>query len=86
MHHRLVTGRVTMRMKLAQYVTDGTCRFLVFRGSQQTEFRHRIDDAALHRFQAITDMRQRAVENDVHGIIQVGLLGKGLQRQLSMPS
>ncbi len=68
-------------MKLAQHVTDRTRRFLVLGSRRQAEFGHGIDDAPLHRFQTVTDMRQCAVENDIHGIIQVGLLGKGLQRQ-----
>jgi hypothetical protein len=82
MHHGLVAGGIAVRVKLAEHVTDGARGFLVLGCCRQAQFGHGVDDAPLHRLQPVADMRQRAVENDVHGVIQVGLLGKGLQRQL----
>jgi hypothetical protein len=54
----------------------------VLAGGAQAEFAHRIDDAPLHRLETVTDIRQGAVEDHVHRIIEIGLLGEGAQRQL----
>ncbi len=80
-HHGLVAGAVAVGMELAQHVTDGARRFLELGACRQAQFGHGIDDAPLHRLEAITDVRQGAVEDDVHGVIQVRLFGKGAQRQ-----
>ena len=60
-----------MRVVFAEHVADGTSGFLVLGIGRQPEFGHGVDDTPLHRFQAIADVRQGPVENDVHGIIQV---------------
>ena len=52
-------------MELAEDVAHGTCRFLELGGRVEPELRHRVDDAPLHRFQAVADVRQGPVENDV---------------------
>lgn len=75
-----------MRVIHTQHVTHGAGRFLVLRIRAQPQFRHRIDDASLHRLQAIGNMRQGAIENDVHGIVQVRLLGEILERELFVGS
>ena len=36
------------------------------------EFGHRVDDASLHRLETVGDVRQRAVEHDVHRVVEVG--------------
>ena len=46
----------------------------------RAELAHRVDDAPLHGLQAVRDLRQRAVEDHVHGVIEVGLLGEGPER------
>ncbi len=65
-----------MRMKLAEHVTDGTCGLLVLGVGAQAEFAHGIDDAPLHRLQTVADMRQCAIHDHVHGVVEVGLLGE----------
>ena len=70
-----------MGMEFTQHVTHGAGGFLVLGGGFQAQFGHGVHDAALHRFQAVADVRQRAVEDDVHGIIQVGTLGIFFQRK-----
>ena len=72
-HHGLVAGGVTVRMKFADHITHGACRFLVLGSGRQTQLAHRINDAPLHRFEAVADMRQRPVQHHVHGVIQIGL-------------
>ena len=80
-HHGLVAGRVTVRVVFAQHVTHGPGGFLVLGQCRQAQFGHGIDDSPLYGLEAITDMRQCTVENDVHGIIQVRLFGVFLERE-----
>ena len=79
-HHGLVAGRVAVRVELAEHVADGARRLLVLGIGIQPQFAHGVDDASLHRLQAVADMRQGAVHDHVHGIIQIGLLGELGQR------
>lgn len=69
-----------MRVELAEHVADGARRLLVLGIGIQPQFAHGVDDASLHRFQAVADMRQGAVHDHVHGIVQIGLLGELGQR------
>ena len=69
-------------MVLADDITHRARRFLVLGGSIEAQLAHRIDDASLHRLQTIADEGQGAVQHHVHGVIEVGLLGIFLQRNL----
>ena len=80
-HHGLVTGGVAVRMEFAEHVAHGARRFLVLAGGAEPEFRHRVNDAPLHRLETVADVRQRAIEDDVHGVVQVRLLGERGERQ-----
>ena len=71
-----------MRVKFADNIAHCARRFFWLRPGGQAQFAHRIDNPALHRLQAVAEMRQRAIENHVHRIIEIGLLGKILQRNL----
>src|SRR5690606_37753060 len=75
-HHGLVAGRVAVGVELAEHVADGPRGFLVFRIGVQAEFAHGVDDAPLHGLETVTDVRQRAVHDHVHGIVEVSLLGE----------
>ena len=75
-HHGFVAGRVAVGVELTQHVTDGARGFFVLGVSVQAQLAHGVDDAPLHRLQAVADMRQGAVHDHVHGIVEVGLLGK----------
>ncbi len=80
-HHRLVAGAVAVGMELAQHVADGTRRLLVLGAGIEGQLAHGVDDAPLHRLHAVADMRQRPVEDDVHRIVEVRLLGVLAQRE-----
>ena len=45
-------------------------------GRAQAQLRHRVHDPALHRLQPVGDVRQRPVEDDVHGVVEVRLVGE----------
>jgi hypothetical protein len=68
-------------MELADHVADGARRFLRFLARGQAQLAHRVDDAPLHRLQAVGDVRQGAVQDHVHRVVEVGLLREFPQRQ-----
>ena len=68
-----------MRVKFTQHIPDRACGFFVLGTGRQAKFGHRVNNPALHRFEAVTNMRQGAIKNDIHGIIQVRLFGKTAQ-------
>ena len=56
-------------------MTSPTVRadFFGFDVRPEPQLRHRVDDAALHRLEAVRDVRQGAVEDDVHRVVEVRL-------------
>ncbi len=76
-HHGFVTGAVAVGVVLTQHVTHGTGGLLVLGQRRQTQLAHGVDDAPLHGLEAVTDMRQGPIHDDVHGVVQVSLFGKG---------
>src|SRR4026208_1902302 len=80
-HQRLVARRVAVRVELADDVADCARRLLVLGRRRQPELAHRIDDAALSGLQAVADVRQRAIEDDVHRVVEVRLLREDLERE-----
>ncbi len=71
-----------MGVVFTQHVTDGTRRFFVLGIGLQSQLGHGVDDAPLHRLQAVADIGQGAVQDDVHRVVEVRLLGEVLQGQL----
>ena len=58
-------------MEFAEHVTDGTGGFLELGPCRKPQLRHGVDNPSLYRFESVADVRQSAIENDVHGVIQV---------------
>ena len=79
-HHGLVAGRIAVRMELADHVADGPRGFLRLGAGGQAQLAHCVDDATLHRLEAVGDVRQCAIEHDVHRVVQIRLLGEHPQR------
>ncbi len=75
-HHGFVASRVAMGVELAEHVADGARRLLVFGIGIEPQLAHGIDDASLHRLEAVADVRQGPVHDHVHGIVEVGLFGE----------
>src|SRR5256885_15499802 len=67
-------------MELAEDIPDGARGLLVLGARRQPELAHGVHDAPLYRLQPVAECRQRAIENDVHRVIEIGLLGEGAQR------
>jgi hypothetical protein len=70
-----------VRVELADHVADGARRLLGLVPGRQAELAHGVDDAPLHRLEAVGDVRQGAVEDDVHRVVEVRLLGELGERQ-----
>src|SRR5438105_4813577 len=79
-HHRLVAGRVAVGVELAEHIAHGARGLLVLRDRREPELAHGVDDAPLYRLQPVAERRQRAVQNDVHRVVEIGLLGEGGER------
>jgi hypothetical protein len=71
-----------MRVVFADHVADGARGFLRLGAGVEAELAHRIDDAALHRLEAVAEEGQGAVEHDVHRIVEVGAFGVFAQGDL----
>jgi len=72
-HDGVVNRCITVRVIFTDHVTDHAGRLFVSFVPVIPQHIHRIKHAAMHRFQAITDVRQRTSYDDTHGIVQVGL-------------
>src|SRR5690606_7483831 len=66
----------------ADDVADRPRGLLVLGAGIQAQLAHRVDDAALDRLQAVADVGQRPVEDDVHRVVEVGLLRERTKRDL----
>ena len=80
-HHGLVAGGLAVRMELAEHVAHRARRLDVLGCRREAKFGHGVDDAPLHRLQAVADVRQGAVVDDVHRIVEVRPFRVGAQRQ-----
>ncbi len=69
----LVDRAIAVWMVLTDHVTDDTGRFFVRFVEVVPQFAHGIQDAAMDRFEAIADIRQRASHDYAHGIIEIRL-------------
>ena len=58
---------------------------LAAHGGAEAQLRHRVHDPALHRLQAVRDVGQRPVEDDVHGVVEVRLGGELAHRPFVGP-
>ena len=81
-HHGLVAGRITVGVELAYHVADGTGGFLELRRRLQAQLGHGVDDTSLHWLEAVAEIRQGAVVDDIHRIVEISLLGVATQCEL----
>jgi hypothetical protein len=79
-HECLVERRVAMRVIAAHNVADDLRAFAVLRVSRQILLPHRVEDAALHRLQAVAHIRQRAGGNHRQRVIEIPTLRRFVER------
>jgi len=59
-------------MVLTQHFADDSGGFFIRGVGAVAQVQHRVEDAAVHRLQAVAHIRQGARDNDAHGVIQIG--------------
>ena len=70
-----------MGMKFSDDVADGAGRLLEFGRRAESQLGHGVDDSSLHRLEPVADVRQRAIEDDVHRIVEVRLAREDADRR-----
>ena len=71
--HRLVDREVTVRVVLADDLADRPGRLLVRAVGEDAALVHRVEDAAVHRLQAVSDVGQGARGDDRHRVLDEAL-------------
>ena len=71
-HQRVVDRLIAVRMIFTHHVADDARRLAVRLVPLETVLVHRVENAAMHRLQAVAHIRQRARHDDAHGVIEVG--------------
>ena len=71
-HHGHIDRTIAMRVVFTDHLTDDTRRLAVGLVPGIAAFVHRMQDAAVHRLQAVAGIGQRARHDHAHGIIEVG--------------
>ena len=71
-HHRVVDRLVAVRMIFTDDVADDARRFDVLLVRRVPLLVHRVQDAPVHRLQAVARIGQRARHDHAHGVIEVG--------------
>ena len=76
-HHRVVNGRVAAEVVLPHHLADARCALAVASIGGQPQVRvHGVQNAPLHRLEAIADIRQGAAHDDGQ---RIALSGRFLQ-------
>ena len=77
---RLVDGGVAVRVVVAHHVADDLGALAVLDVGGQVLLPHRVEDAALHRLQAVAHVGQRPRRDDREGVIEIARLRRFVQR------
>ena len=77
---RLVERGVAVRMVVAHHVADDLRALAVLGVGGEVLLPHRVEDAALHRLQAVANVGQRARRDDRERVVQVARLRRLVQR------
>ena len=73
-HEGVVNGKIAVRMVLAHRVADGARGLVVGAVRREIQLGHRIEDAAMHRLQAVANVGQGAADDHAHRVIEVAAL------------
>ena len=69
----VVNRRITVWVVFTNHITNDTSGLLIRLIPVVVQFVHSTQDSAVNGFQAISDVGQRAADNNAHRIIHVGL-------------
>ena len=81
-HQRVVDRLVAVRMEVAHHVADDLGRFLEGRAGVEPQQPHAVENAAVHRLEAVARIRQRAIHDGRQGVGEIALLERLPQRNL----
>ena len=81
-HQRVVDRLVAMRMERAHHVADDLGGFLERRAGVEPQQPHAVEDAPVHRLQAVAGVRQRAVHDGRERVGEIALLQRVAQHDL----
>ena len=81
-HHGVVDRLVAMRMERAHHVADDFGGFLERRAGIEPQQAHAVEDAPVHRLQAVAGVRQRAVHDGRERVGEIALFQRIAQRDL----
>ena len=70
-----------MGVEFTQHIAHGTGGFLVLGLRREPQLGHGIDDSTLDGFEPVANVGQSPIQNDVHRVIEIRLLGKCTKRQ-----
>ena len=70
-HHRVVHGAVAVRVILLQTLADDAGALHVLAIVQHAHVVHGVQNAAMHRLQAVANVGQRAADDDRHRIVEI---------------
>ena len=73
-HQRVVDREIAVRMVLAHRVADGARGLVVGAVGGEVELVHRVEDAPMHRLQAVAHVGQRAAHDHAHRVIEIAAL------------
>ena len=59
-----------MRVVFAEYVADDGCGLFVWSAGDETELVHRVEHAPVNRLETVSDVGERARNDDAHGVIE----------------
>ena len=80
-HQRVIHGGIAVGMIPAQHVAHAGSRLLKGLVACQIVLVHGVQNAPVHRLQAVPHIRQGAAHNDAHGIFDIGLFHLRHQRR-----
>ena len=72
-NQRVVERLVAMGVVVAHHLADDLGRFAVAAVGAQPGLEHAVENAPLHRLEAVANVRQRPTDDHAHGVIEVGL-------------
>jgi hypothetical protein len=69
-HERVVDRAVAVRVVVLQHLADDARALRVAARGEQALLLHRVEDAAVHRLQAVAHRGQRAADDDRHRVVE----------------
>ena len=73
-HQGVVDRRVAVRVVVAHRLGNGACGFRVAAVGPEARVVHRVEHAAVHRLEAVADLRQCAADDHAHRVVDVAAL------------